>query len=267
MRWLAVAVLIPVTASGAALAHRSVQPARVRATPSLGSSDATFTLSFRLPERTGTYGSVRRYDLVVGSASAPAAGCLSGFSVRVPDAQAGTRVRVALDPHRLAGRWCPGTYRGKIEELQRPACRRGEMCPAYVILRRAFGHFSLQVRRPAPTGGGDRTPPSFAGLERAFACTPGAQRPGQTTPFTLSWQPASDDRTQSSQIVYDVYLSSTSGAENYATPTWTTPPGVTTYRTPGLASHGGFYFVVRARDQAGNEDHNAVERRGIDPCY
>ena len=42
--------------------------------------------------------------------------------------------------------------------------------------------------------------------------------------------------------------------------------GATSFRTPGLASHGTFYFVVRARDTVGNEDHNTIERRGVDPC-
>jgi hypothetical protein len=45
------------------------------------------------------------------------------------------------------------------------------------------------------------------------------------------------------------------------------PAGVTSYRTPGLPSHGTFYFVVRARDSAGNQDRNVVEQRGVDPCY
>jgi hypothetical protein len=117
---------------------------------------------------------------------------------------------------------------------------------------------------PAP--GTDATPPVFAGLQGAFACTPGPQRPGQTTPFTLSWEAATDDVTPSSQIVYDIYLASTSGGENFSKPTWVTEPGATTFRTPGLPSHGTFYFVVRARDRAGNEDRNTLERLGSDPC-
>lgn len=117
---------------------------------------------------------------------------------------------------------------------------------------------------PAP--GADATPPVFAGLQGAFACTPGPQRPGQTTPFTLSWEAATDDVTPSSQIVYDIYLASTSGGENFSQPTWVTEPGATTFRTPGLSSHGTFYFVVRARDRAGNEDRNRLERLGSDPC-
>jgi len=58
----------------------------------------------------------------------------------------------------------------------------------------------------------------------------------------------------------------TSGGENFSRPTWTTPPGVTTYKTPDLPSGGSYYFVVRARDQAGNEDQNKVEREAVEPC-
>lgn len=109
-------------------------------------------------------------------------------------------------------------------------------------------------------------PPTFTGIEKAFACTPGTQRPGQTTPFTLTWRAASDNVTPSAQLVYDVYVASSPGAEDFARPTWTTPPGVTSYRTAGLGSHGSFYFVVRARDAAGNEDANTIEVHGADPC-
>ena len=54
--------------------------------------------------------------------------------------------------------------------------------------------------------------------------------------------------------------------EDFSHPTWTTLPGAATFRTPGLASHGDAYFVIRARDTAGNEDANTHEQRGIDPC-
>jgi hypothetical protein len=103
-------------------------------------------------------------------------------------------------------------------------------------------------------------------LQSAFACTPGPQTPGETTPYTLTWQAATDEGTPSSQILYDVFLAYSSGGEDFSQPTWTTSPGVITYRTPGLPSHGAYYFVVRARDQAGNEDQNKVEREGVDPC-
>jgi hypothetical protein len=110
----------------------------------------------------------------------------------------------------------------------------------------------------SPSRGG--TPPSFEGLQGAFACSPIA-RPW---PFKLTWKAATDDVTPSSQIVYDIFLSHTSGGEDFSHPTWTTAPGVTSFETPPLNEPS--YFVVRARDQAGNEDQNTVERVGEDPC-
>ena len=240
----------------------------VRVTPAAGSPRTTFVLYFRAPERTGRYGPIQRHDTLTAAAQAPSRGCIRTVAVRVPDARAGAQVRVSLAPARLGGRWCTGAYRGRIEELQSPVCARGRACPAFVLLRGVIGRFSLRVRggQPAPTSA-DTTPPSFAGLQQAFACTPGPQRPGQTTPFNLGWQAASDDVTPGAQIVYDIYLASMPGGEDFNRPTWTTPAGVTSYVTPGLPSHGTYYFIVRARDGAGNRDANRVEVHGVDPCY
>lgn len=261
-------VFVVTLALGAAGPHS----VRIHVTPPVGSTHTVFVLSFRAPERTGLYGSSQRHDVLTASAQAGSSGCVKTIDVKIPDARAGAAVRVAADPRKLGGQWCQGTYRGRIEELQSAVCPRGALCPTYVLVRGTVGRFSLHVRSAAPPvgpppPGADGTPPSFAGLQSAFACTPGPQRPGQTTPFTLSWQAATDDLTPSSQIVYDVFLATTPGGEDYSKPTWTTPPGVTTYRTPGLASHGTFYFVVRARDLARNEDHNTAEQRGVDSCY
>jgi hypothetical protein len=159
--------------------------------------------------------------------------------------------------------------------IRRALCVRHRRCHRHQRLPGAAGQQSpaagptlsdsdpVATTPPTPK---DTTPPEFDGLQQAFACTPGPQRPGQTTPFNLSWQAASDNVTPPSLIVYDIYLASTPRGEDYSAPTWTTSPGVTSYRTPGLPSHGSFYFVVRARDQAGNEDDNAVEQHGSDPC-
>ena len=169
-----------------------------------------------------------------------------------------------MSPKSFGGRWCTGTFNGTVEELETPVCRPRELCPAFIVLVRRLGHFRFRVRPAA--GARDSTAPRFAGLVSAFACTPGAQRPGETTPFTLTWKPATDNVTPSARMVYDVFESTTSGGERFSRPSWTTAPGETRFRTPGLPSHGSFYFVVRARDRAGNEDRNRVERHGIDPC-
>ena len=114
---------------------------------------------------------------------------------------------------------------------------------------------------------GDVTPPKFGGLVRATTCIPGpVGGTVRSTPYALKWDPASDDVTPQKKIVYDVYQATTSGGEDFSTPTYTTTPGATSFATPALPTDAQFYFVVRARDQAGNSDANKVEREGQNLC-
>ncbi len=246
------------------LADGRVVPAHV--SPIVGVPGSTFVVSFVSPVRTGVTSSVRLRYLLTTASSSPGQDCLAQINSPVPDGRRGQRVRATLNPKTLGGRWCTGTYAGKVTLLQTAVCPKGVACPTYVLVRGTVARFSLLVRGPIPPGGGDLVPPQFAGLERAFACTPGPQRPGQTTPYTLSWQPATDNASPATAIVYDVYYTTTPGGEDFSHPTWTTLPGAATFRTPGLPSHGDAYFVVRARDSAGNEDANTDEQRGVDPC-
>jgi hypothetical protein len=111
----------------------------------------------------------------------------------------------------------------------------------------------------------DRTPPTFAGLLSATTCIPGPID-GQTASYQLSWDPATDDVTPSKQIVYDIYQATKSGGEDFSAATYTVRHGATSFTTPPLPANQQFYFVVRARDRAGNEDSNLVEREGVNLC-
>lgn len=124
----------------------------------------------------------------------------------------------------------------------------------------------LNAGAPAQAGRPDHTPPHFAGLESAITCIPGPVGTGRTSSYRLSWKAATDDVTPSSKIVYEIYQATKAGGENFAKPTYTTAPGVTSFNTPRLPSTQYFYFVVRARDRAGNEDSNRVEREGQNLC-
>lgn len=252
----------PVTAGPLPSAQGQAGTAKVTLMPSTGYPGTFFHVDFRAPDRTGRAGGKTRYYEV--SASGPAGGrnCASDVVRDVGGTRAHAHVRVTLKPG--AAGWCLGTFHGTVSEQERPACPYREVCPQYIVLLKRIGKFSFTVQ--AQPAGGDSTPPTFAGLVSAQACTPGPQRPGETTPYHLGWRAAHDAVTPSSQIVYDIFMSSTPGAENYSQPAWTTSPGVTKFQTPGLSSHGSFYFVVRARDQAGNEDGNQIERQGVDPC-
>lgn len=98
----------------------------------------------------------------------------------------------------------------------------------------------------------DVTPPTFAGLATASATT------DQT--IDLSWTAATDDYAPADQILYDIYLSSAPGGETYLSPSFTTTPGATSFTVTGLSPSTPSYVVVRARDQAGNQEHNTVEK-------
>jgi hypothetical protein len=96
----------------------------------------------------------------------------------------------------------------------------------------------------------DSQPPSFAGASSATVS-------GQS--ITVAWTAATDNVTASSQIVYQVYQATSAGGESYATPTYTTAPGATSYAASGLGPNANYYFVVRAEDQAGNLSINTKE--------
>jgi hypothetical protein len=113
----------------------------------------------------------------------------------------------------------------------------------------------------------DRTPPVFAGLESATTCLPGpAGGPTRSSAYNLKWSPASDAVTPAGELVYDVFQTSVPGTETFSTPTYTTPPGATAFTTPPLPDDRPYYFVVRARDRAGDRDANRVERLGANLC-
>jgi hypothetical protein len=133
---------------------------------------------------------------------------------------------------------------------------------AVALLLLAGGPASVALAR---TAGPDRTPPKFDGLESATTCVPGPIG-GQSASYQLRWDPATDNVTPSGKIVYDVYQATTRGGEDFSSPTYTTRRDATTFATPALPGDETFYFVVRARDRAGNRDSNQVERQGVNLC-
>ena len=113
----------------------------------------------------------------------------------------------------------------------------------------------------------DRTPPVFAGLVSPTTCIPGpVGGPTRSSPYGLKWSPASDAVTPASALVYDIFQTNAAGTETFSIPTYTTPPGASTFATPPLPDDRPYYFVVRARDGAGNRDGNTVERLGLNLC-
>jgi hypothetical protein len=246
-------------ASLAAARHgdrRARNPVTVQ--PSIGWPATWFEISFHARDRTGTvHGDQRYYEI---SATGPqGGGCADGSALSAQATHAGVVVHVTLSPGRRG--WCVGAFRGTVTEQERPVCRFREACPMYVVLLKTIGSFTFHVHARPP--GGDTKPPVFAGLQSASQCFGGAARPGETHSVGLAWKAASDDVTPSSEIRYDIYMAARPGREDFSEPDWTTR-GKTSFTTPSLPA--GRYFVVRARDGAGNEDRNTVEHQAENPC-
>jgi hypothetical protein len=248
--------------AGPANAHPGrARPEAVTVRPGAGYPATTFRVIFTAPDGSGTVHGLYRYYAITATGPDGGGGCLSQTGRNTGAPRAHARVQVKLRPG--AQGWCVGTFHGRVSELERPVCRDGQACPQFIVLVRTIGEFSFTVAQAPP--GGDTTPPVFAGLESAVTCTP-VERPGETTPYHLSWKAARDNVTPTGKIVYEVFMSTTSGGEDFSHPSWTTSPGVTHFTTPPLPTAGSVYFVVRARDQAGNQDDNTVERAGVSPC-
>jgi hypothetical protein len=232
--------------------------------PASGRSTTTFVVRFRHPDSTGVVGPLRRTDLLALSATGSGRGCVSRATLALPEARQGQIVAIKLRPRRFGGRWCAGRFWGRIRESTGIVCRvTHPVCPVPAIIWRTITTFSFRVRH---RGGGSQTQgPTFGGLARATTCIVlTANPPVERRIFTLSWNPATDPTTPSSAIVYDIYYSPAPGGEDYLDPTWTTAAGATSFSAS--VGPGPAYFVVRARDRAGREDQNRIERAGVSMC-
>jgi hypothetical protein len=124
--------------------HPAAPGAALTVSPSAGPPRTVFELRFTAPARAGvSSGSRRSFEL--GVRGPQRAGCVAGSSISVPAAAAGAPVDVALDPAKLGGRWCPGTYAARVDEVQRPACSPGMMCPQFVRVVGTVGRTTFRV--------------------------------------------------------------------------------------------------------------------------
>jgi hypothetical protein len=145
-RWIVVAAALTGALAPSPPVIASLPRAHVHLTPAHGGPDTTFVLSFVAPTTTGTTGSTQVRDLLSASNHPGAARCLGSVEFPIPAHRHGQHMRVYLDPSKLGRPWCPGVYRGEIQELMQPLCPQGEPCPAYVILRGTIARFELHVR-------------------------------------------------------------------------------------------------------------------------
>ncbi|MFO1524378.1 MAG: beta-propeller fold lactonase family protein [Turneriella sp.] len=90
----------------------------------------------------------------------------------------------------------------------------------------------------------DSTPPSQP-------ASPGGAS-GGSTQIDLSWTAATDNTSAAAAIGYEICQAGSAGGCSPFTATYTVPAGQTNYTATGLLPLTTYYFVIRARDAAGN---------------
>jgi hypothetical protein len=128
------------TSSGA----RSPANGQLIVTPTSGHRNTSFTFTFTAPQTAGRHGASQ----IVYSLTAAArfrTGCLAARTVPVANALKGSEVTVTLDPVRIGGLWCPGTYAARVTELRMPYCAAGTMCPQFIQVVATVGRTTFRV--------------------------------------------------------------------------------------------------------------------------
>ncbi|GAH79267.1 unnamed protein product, partial [marine sediment metagenome] len=119
----------------------------------------------------------------------------------------------------------------------------------YYVVRAqdAAGNIETNTNEVSATTSGGTGPPAPTNLT-ATAITDDGIR--------LTWT-ASSPETDVSQ--YNIYRATTSGGQNYSSPTYTVSAGTTTYTDTSTTDGITYYYVVRAQDAAGNIETNTNE--------
>jgi hypothetical protein len=131
----------------------------------------------------------------------------------------------------------------------------------YAVVRAvdAAGHEDDNKVEVSATLQADTAPPVFAGVTSVMTAPEAS--------LTIAWSAATDNLTPAAGIVYDVFLSTTSGGENLNLPDAVSAPGATSVTVRGLpAASTTYYVVVRAVDAAGNVDtspEDVIELSGM----
>ena len=79
------------------------------------------------------------------------------------------------------------------------------------------------------------------------------------TQISINWDIASDNSTDSADLVYEICISDTSGGCDPFTATQTTTAGTTSATISGLTAGTEYFIVVRALDAAGNSSQPSTE--------
>jgi hypothetical protein len=112
--------------------------------PTIGGPTSVLQFSFRAPQASGRQGTTdASYTLSV--LGPHGSGCVAAETMALPAVTRGQMVTAALGPSTSGGRWCTGTYSARADEVERPICSVGQMCPQFVRLVAVVGPVTFRI--------------------------------------------------------------------------------------------------------------------------
>lgn len=132
------------TAASTHTGSPAAPPAALTVSPAAGPPSTVFQLRFIVPA-TAHAGAGLRRGFELGVRGPQKAGCVGARSVPVSSAPVGTALDLPLDPAKLGGPWCAGGYTARVDEVERPVCSPGMMCPQFVRVIRTVGRATFRV--------------------------------------------------------------------------------------------------------------------------
>ncbi len=137
--------------AGASALNEFVPVTHVQVGPSAIGTHTDVLLRFRQPITTGDIG-VEQLVEALEVAGPSRAQCIGSRRIVLAAAREGTMIRHMLRPRWLGGRWCTGTYVGRVTYQVQPDCTapgpikaRFIACPMFIMAPRTLATFHFRV--------------------------------------------------------------------------------------------------------------------------
>jgi hypothetical protein len=114
--------------------------------PTTGGPTSVLHFSFQAPAASGRQGTTAA-SYTLSAVGPHGSGCVGAETMALPAVTRDQTVTAALSPATSGGRWCAGTYVARADELERPICSAGQMCPQFARLVAVVGPVTFRIRR------------------------------------------------------------------------------------------------------------------------
>jgi hypothetical protein len=112
-------------------------------TPKVGRPSSVLHFSFRGGRLTSGRHDDHLIAYALSIAGPPRRSCTWTRSLGVPVPRAQATVSVSVRPP--SGGWCPGSYTAGVDEVSRPVCGPGRLCPMFVVVLGRLGRVHFRI--------------------------------------------------------------------------------------------------------------------------